>query len=375
MQHKDFVALFDDRTPTTPSRRRAGGWVGWSLLGVGALAAASLALIPAPYVIEKPGPVFDTLGEVTVEKQQVPLISIPTEETYPTEGSLNLLTVSVTGNPEHLPGWLSVIGAWFTQSQAVVPVESVFPEGVTEKQSSEQSRVDMENSQREAVAAALTELGYQFTSQLTVVETQRDGASDGLLAAGDTIISLNGQTFTDVTGLRAAIAENGTSKPATLVIERDGGTHEVQVTPELSDSPEPTPVVGILIGGSYDFPFEVDIQIENVGGPSAGMMFALGIVDKLTPGALTGGEDVAGTGTINASGEVGGIGGIRQKMHGAVEAGADWFLAPQANCAEVAGNVPDGLEVFAVSTLDDAIAALDGIAAGDTAALPGCSAE
>ncbi|MET1043122.1 MAG: S16 family serine protease [Microbacteriaceae bacterium] len=369
------MALFDDRTPTTPTRRRAGGWIGWSLLGVGALAASSLALIPAPYVIEKPGPVFDTLGEVSVAERKVPLISIPTEETYPTDGSLNLLTVSVSGNPDHLPGWLSVIGAWFNQSQAVVPVDSVFPEGVTQEQSTEQSRVDMENSQREAVAAALTELGHEFSSELTVVETQEGGASDGLLAAGDTIISLNGQTFTDVTGLRAAIAENGTSKPATLVIERDGETREVQVTPELSDAPEPTPVVGILIGGNYDFPFEVDIQIENVGGPSAGMMFALGIVDKLTPGSLTGGEDIAGTGTITASGEVGGIGGIRQKMHGAVAAGADWFLAPESNCDEVAGNIPDGLDVFAVATLDDAIAALEGIASGDTAGLPACSAE
>lgn len=369
------MALFEQLTPARPRRRRGGGWIGWSLLGVGVLSAASLAVIPAPYVIEKPGPVFDTLSDVQVAGDDVPMISIPSQETYPTEGSLSLLTVSVVGNPDRLPDWLDVIAAWFSASQAVVPVESVFPEGVTQEQSTEQSRVDMENSQREAVAAALTELGHEFSSVLTVVETQSGGASDGVLEAGDVIESLNGETFEDVTGLRAAIAENGTEEPATVVVLRDGERLELEVTPELSEGPEPTPIIGILVGGEYDFPFEVDIQLENVGGPSAGLMFSLGIIDKLTPGPLTGGADVAGTGTIGASGDVGAIGGIRQKMHGAVAAGADYFLAPAANCDDVAGNVPGGLQVFAVSTLDEALTALEGVAEGDTAALPGCAAE
>jgi PDZ domain-containing protein len=368
------VALFEQLTPPRPPRRRGGGWIGWSLLGVGVLSAASLAVIPAPYVIEKPGPVFDTLSDVQVSGDEVPMISIPSQETYPTEGSLSLLTVSVVGNPERLPDWLDVIGAWFNPSQAVVPVESVFPKGVTREQSSEQSRVDMENSQREAIAAALTELGYDFASMLSVVEAQPGGPSEGVLEAGDVIESLNGETFTDVTGLRAAIADNGTDKPATVVVLRDGERLELEVTPELSDGPDPTPILGILVGGDYDFPFEVDIQLENVGGPSAGMMFTLGIIDKLTPGPLTGGADVAGTGTIAASGDVGGIGGIRQKMHGAKDAGADYFLAPSANCDEVTGNVPDGLKVFSVSTLDEALTALQGIADGDTTSLPTCSA-
>ena len=123
---------------------------------------------------------------------------------------------------------------------------------------------------------------------------------------------------------------------------------------------------------TYDFPFEVQIQLDKVGGPSAGMMFALGIIDKLTPGQLQGGENVAGTGTIDQSGAVGPIGGIQQKLHGALESGATWFLAPADNCDEVTGNIPDGLTVFSVSTLDQALTALEGIKTGDTSDLPTC---
>ncbi|TPX01011.1 ATP-dependent serine peptidase containing a PDZ domain protein, partial [Schumannella luteola] len=115
------------------------------------------------------------------------------------------------------------------------------------------------------------------------------------------------------------------------------------------------PMVGIVPGEDYAFPFDVTINLQDVGGPSAGMMFALGIYDTLTPGALTGGAHIAGTGTIDAAGDVGAIGGIRQKMYGARDAGADWFLAPRDNCGEVVGHIPDGLQVFAVDDLDQAI--------------------
>jgi PDZ domain-containing protein len=124
----------------------------------------------------------------------------------------------------------------------------------------------------------------------------------------------------------------------------------------------------------YDFPIDVTIQLNNVGGPSAGMMFALGIIDTLTPGELNAGETVAGTGTITAGGEVGPIGGIRQKMWGARDAGAEWFLAPEANCDEVVGHIPGDLQVFSVATLDDALDVLDAVREdGDLEALPTCT--
>ncbi|MBA4246911.1 MAG: ATP-dependent serine peptidase containing a PDZ domain protein [Microbacterium sp.] len=347
--------------------------VGWLLLSLTLFGVFGLAVLPSPYVIERPGPVFDTLGTVTVDGEEVPLIEIPTEPTFETEGSLSLLTVNIFGNRDQPPTWFEVIGAWLAPSQSVVPIDAVFPEGVSTEDRREQSRIDMENSQQEAVAAALRAIGEPYESQLRVVEAVADGPSDGTLRSNDIILAVNDEPVRDVTALRAAIAANGTAEPVLIDIERAGTDRTVLVTPELSDGEERVPVIGVLIAGEYVFPFEVNIELQNVGGPSAGMMFALGIIDKLTPDSLAGGEDVAGTGTIAADGSVGPIGGIVQKMFGAVDSGAEWFLAPVDNCDEVAGNVPGGLEVFAVATLDEAIEVLQTIAdEGDLSELARC---
>jgi PDZ domain-containing protein len=135
-------------------------------------------------------------------------------------------------------------------------------------------------------------------------------------------------------------------------------------------------MLGVNLTTDYDFPIDVTIQLNNVGGPSAGMMFALGIIDTLTPGELNGGQQVAGTGTITADGEVGPIGGIRQKMWGALDAGTLWFLAPEANCDEVVGHIPGDLRVFSVEDLDDALAVLDAVSeGGDLDSLPTCTVQ
>jgi len=368
------VALFTDIEPDQP-RRRSRVRLGWILVSVAVVAIVAVAVIPAPYVIERPGPVYDVLGEVTIDGDQTPLIQIPGEENYPTTGTLDMLTVSLRGNPDSLPSWFEIAAAYVDDSQAILPVASVYPPGVTVEDSNESGRIEMENSQREAIAAALTELGYDFPSTLTVASTTEGSPSDGVLQEGDVVTALNGESFADVSGLREAIAANGTDAAARVTIERDGAAQTVELTPELSDTAEPTAVIGVLLQSDYEFPVDVSIQLENVGGPSAGMMFALGIIDKLTPGALTGGDSIAGTGTIDAAGEVGGIGGIVQKMYGAEDAGADWFLAPAANCGEVVGNEPDGIQVIRVATLDDAVTALETISeGGDTSALPACVA-
>jgi len=358
------VSLFTDTTPDqAPPRRR--GRAGWITLAVAVVGVGAVALVPAPYVIERPGPVFDTLSTVMVGEEELPLIDITGETLYPTEGTLDMLTVTVSGNREQRPSWAAIAASWLDPSQAVLPLDSVYPEGLTVEISNERSQVDMVNSQKQAVAAALTELGYDLPTSITVVSTEEDSPADGVLEAGDIIQSINGVEFADVTELRAEIATNGVDKAAQVTVLRDGESLDLEITPELSDADTPVPVLGFLPGNDYDFPIDVKIQLEKVGGPSAGMMFALGIIDKLTPGALNGGENVAGTGTITATGEVGPIGGIRQKMYGALNSGATWFLAPADNCGDVVGHVPDGLDVYSVSTLDDALDVLDAIRTGE----------
>jgi Lon-like protease len=368
------VALFTDIDVDTPGRGARRWWVGVYLVGFALLVIFAVAVIPSPYVVQKPGPVFDTLGSVEFGDGEVALIDVEGAETFPTEGSLSMLTVSIQGNRDQPLSWLEVVRSWLTSSDAVVPLDDIYPPGTTTEESSEQSRIEMESSQQEAIAAALSTLDFDFTSTLTVEGTDSESAAADVLFAGDTIVSVNGETLRDVSALRDAVARNGVDVPAIIDIIRDGRKKTVSVIPTLSAGDNPVPVFGVLVSSDYDFPIDVTIQLENVGGPSAGQMFALGIIDKLTPGAMTGGAEIAGTGTITATGEIGPIGGIRQKMYGALWAGADYFLAPVDNCNEVTGFIPDGLDVFAVGTLEDSLTAVDAIARGATGDLATCPA-
>lgn len=365
------MTLFtDDIEPRRPRRGSAILWVAVFLL-VGIVGIAAFA--PSPYVVEKPGPVYDTLGDVTVDDSSVPLIDIPSEKTYPTTGSLDMLTVTISGDRESPESWLDVAVAALNPRYDILDVDTVYPKGQTVQQSNDEAAVEMQNSQQEAIAAALHHLGYTFPSQISVQEVVAGMPSEGVLEAGDIIRTFDGTAVTATSALKDLIAQHGTTTPATIGIERGGAAMDVQVTPTTSDGDT---IIGVQIAGTYDFPIDVQIQLQNVGGPSAGQMFALGIIDKLTDGSLTGGADVAGTGTIDADGTIGPIGGIRQKMWGAVDAGATYFLAPASNCDEVVDHVPSGLQVIAVSSLDDSVAALDTIAdKGDVAALPTCAAS
>lgn len=360
-------------TPTDPAYRPPWtSYLGFGLLVAAVFGAVAFATAPSPYVVERPGPVYDTLGDVeNADGEDVPLIDIPGERTYPTSGRLDLLTVYLNGTRENPLSWIDVAEAWFDPSRTVLPIDVVYPQGQTEDEADEESAQQMSSSQEEAIAAALGELGIPVEGVLTVAGVIDGTPADGVLDEGDQLLTAGGKPVPDVDALRAALGEAGVGTPVELGIRRDGDELTVRVVPVASET-DGSPVIGIYASSVYDFPVDVRIQLENVGGPSAGMMFALGIYDKLTPGELTGGAHIAGTGTIAGDGRVGAIGGVVQKMYGAQGAGADWFLAPESNCSEVAGHIPAGLEVFAVATLDDAIATVEGIADGDTADLARC---
>jgi PDZ domain-containing protein len=374
------VALFDENVTITPaprSRMPRGMVAGIWALTVALVVLLVITFLPTSYVIQRPGPVYNTLGTTeSTQGTQVPLISVDGAETFPTAGALDLLTVQVVGNRERTPSWFELATAWFDPSRAVLPIDKVFPDGETTEERQEQSAAMMVDSQKEATAAALTELGYDVEAMLTVFAFTDDSASAGVLEEGDVILAADGQTVMDAGGLREIVNE-AEGEPVELTIIRDGEEQSVSITPKQSEvDGETLWLLGITLTNDFEFPIDVTIQLNNVGGPSAGMMFALGIIDTLTPGELNGGETVAGTGTIAADGVVGAIGGIRQKMWGAVGAGAEWFLAPEANCDEVVGYVPDGLRVFSVADLDDALDVLEAVREdGDLDALPTCTAS
>lgn len=237
----------------------------------------------------------------------------------------------------------------------------------------------MVNSQQDAVAAALTEMDVDFDTSLMVGKVVSDSPSDGEFDVGDELVSASGKPIEDITQLHEAVDRNGDDSAMSVTVRRDGAQKELSVTPEKAagQGNGPRYVLGIQVSQTYEFPFDVAIRLNDVGGPSAGMMFALGIIDKLTPGPLAGDAKVAGTGTIDAEGEVGPIGGIRQKLYGARDGGADYFLAPAANCDEVVGHVPDGLQVFKVDTLEDSLAVMEALADGDDGLddLPTCTSS
>lgn len=371
------MTLFDENVAVVPAPRRR--WSRSTVLGVWSLAVATLILfvftfLPSPYVIQQPGPVLNTLGtSPNADGDDVPLITVPDEDETSTEGRLDLLTVQVNGNRERTPSWMELALAWFDPSRAVVPLDRIFPTGQTTEERNTENAALMSDSQLEASAAALRELGYDVPQEIVVGTVADDGASAGVLDLGDVITSLDGTPVSSVEEVRAAV-QSGEGAPVTLGIEREGAETSVSVTPRWGEvNGQQQWLLGVGLTAAFDLPVDVKIQINNVGGPSAGMMFALGIIDKMSPGDLTGGEHFAGTGTIDAQGNVGGIGGIRQKLFGARDAGAAWFLAPQANCNEVVGHVPDGIRVFAVSTLEEALTVLETVRdRGDLDALATC---
>lgn len=333
---------------------------------VTALLAVGLAL-PVPYVADKPGPVSDTLATV----QGKPLISVTGHPTYPTSGRLDLTTVSQDSN---LTLWQALLG-YLSKKKAVVPEEITKTPGQSDADLQREYQQQMAESQRSAVSAALHELKIPAT--VTVSGFAAGSPAAGKLQKGDVLLAVNGQAATDAIDLRAKVSGIQPGKPVTIRYKRNNGAPaETTITTQSAmDSDGRTrAVIGVFLDEQR--PVQVNLQMvsidgQPVGGPSAGMMFALGIYDVMTPGYLTNGQIIAGTGTIDPDGQVGPIGGIQQKLVGARNNGARVFLTPGSNCSEARRAIPSGLRLVKVDTLDDAIRSLEGLAAGRTDQ-PGC---
>ena len=350
--------------PMVSAKRGLGFFVALTFF----LGLVTLVVLPTPYLIERPGPTFDVLGEVDGE----PVIQINNQQSFESEGQLDVLTVSIVGRPERTPSWIEIGLAWLDANQKVVPVEALYPPDRTSEEIRAESSAMMEVSQQDAIAAALGYLDFETPREIYIAQVTADSPSSGKLVAADFVISVDGQRLTSIEQLRSIITAWDEVSSVEVTVNRNGIEVTEEVTP-VKDA-EGNYRLGILVGYKYDFPVDVELQLGEVGGPSGGMMFALGIIDRLTPGDMTGGLHIAGTGTIQQSGVVGPIGGVVLKLHGAKAAGATVFLAAAGNCPEIVGNEPEGLRVVKIEKLSDAVSALEKLSMNqDLASLPSCT--
>lgn len=311
--------------------------------------------VRVPYVALGPGPTYNTLGHPSGE----PVVRIDGHKTYPTSGHLNMTTVSVT---DHL-SLFGALGLWASGSYALAPREVYFPPNKTEKEIERKNTKAFKNSQTTAEAAALGFLGYPM--RVVADEVVAGSPAEGVIPAGAELLSADGQPVTDARSLTKALQDTHPGQRVQIRFAPEGEPARV-ATVRLAQRPDDQPqgFLGVNPAPRPEVGFSVDISLADVGGPSAGLMFALAIVDKLTPGKLTGGTFVAGTGEINGQGKIGPIGGIGFKMVNAREAGATVFLTPAPNCAAAKAQAPDGMRLVKVSTLADAVQALHAIKAG-----------
>ena len=327
-----------------------------------------LGFLPtSDYVVESPGPVFNVNGKLKGKD----IISVKNTNIPTTP--LAMTTVSVQGCDDKGISYWQLIKSELTSSDAVVERDSVCPKNISEKTVSQMNAAQMTGSQDSAVVAAwqLTKPDAKFT--LTVEQAVTDSAKQAF-KKGDKLVSIvdadsKSVQITNYKQLREVLEKLTPGKPIKLTVERGSTTQEVSVVgAKPEDSSRKGAMLGITLNVNPPTGHEVTYAVENIGGPSAGMIFALDIAQRLEGKNYAGTTPVAGTGTIDLSGNVGAIGGIKQKMLGARDEGYKVFLAPVGNCADVVGNEPKGMTVIPVSTLSEARAAMQRVAAGQAPA-------
>lgn len=349
-----------------------GGTRRWLRMLLAALVAIvvtlALTLLPLPFVVHSPGPTFNVLG--TQNGERILQVEGGSQDT---SGELRLVTISELGGPGSTVTLPALLQAWVSPGYSVKPYGDVYPARVSAEQLQQVSAAQMESSHSTASVAALEHLGYELPTVITIEGVVEGSGSEGKIVEGDELVSLQ-------TPDGAVHQMNSPSAPFVVLktvpigsdlvvtVKRDGELVEQTVTttgdPNLPEEDQEGSKLGILLGFDIDMPVEITYHLEKIGGPSAGMVFALAIIDELTGGTLTGGEKIAGTGAIHYDGTVEPIGGVTQKMYAAKRDGAEWFLAPAANCAEAAGNEPEGLRLLAAGTLAEAVRAVELIAEG-----------
>lgn len=314
---------------------------------------ALLAVVTVPFVSLGPGPTFDTLGMFD-GKQVVDIQGTPTS---PTTGHLNMTTVAQRDGLR----LGEAMALWLSGREQLMPRDLVYPPGKSREEVDEDNSADFKESEHSAAYAALGYLSYP--AEVTVADVQEPGPSAGRLQSGDAVDAVNGTPVADVERFTALLGQTKPGDEVVIDYRRKNAPPGIARITLGENKKGGQGFLGIAVLDAPWAPFTVDFNLANVGGPSAGLMFSLAVVDKLTNGELAGSNFVAGTGTIKANGEVGAIGGIAHKMIAAHEAGATVFLVPSDNCYEARSD-NGGLQLVKVDNLGQAVEALHTINSG-----------
>lgn len=324
----------------------------WPLYVIGALFAVGIigtALwnVELPYLAFSPGAVSDAADSIVVEEVEV----------FPPDGELLMLTVIA---PD--VNVFEALIAGVDPTIDLVRKQAVRRVGESDEEYRDRVLEQMNDSNFRSVAVALDYLGYELEAAEVVIEDFVEGVqAASVLERGDTILSINGVSITSVAEIRSLIEGLSPGDKVEVTINRSGEVTTVTVElAEREDEPG-EPIIGVQLGELKKPPFPVEIQAGDVGGPSAGMMHTLAIIDTLTEGELTKGYVIAGTGTIQLDGSVGSIGGVRQKVVAAEAAGAAYILVPQGNYESALTAERESIEIVPVATLDEAMSFLESL--------------
>ena len=321
--------------------------LGIPALFIMALLVALVAGVPSGYYVITPGDTYDIEARLRI----------------PDEWRQAMGRLAFTAVHAREGDWGDLVGAWLTGTARVVPVADVRPHGVSQAELHELNRRLMDESEAVAAVVALRAAGYdaEVTGQGAEVGAVVEGMpADGILRAGDVIVSVDGRPVRTAVEVIEATRRHQVGEQVRLGILRDGRRQEVVVGTRDSEQEPGRPIVGAAISTKeldVNLPFSVEVVGDDVGGPSAGLMLALGILDGVTPGVLTDGHSVAGTGTIAADGTVGPIGGAAQKVIAAERDGVEIFLVPRANYQE-ARRYARAARIVPVDRFTDALNAL-----------------
>ncbi len=351
-------------------RNRLGNVTRYGFIkSVAALWVVAALFIPLPYVVFSPGPTTDVLSSYKVKKVSTPYIQISGHETYPSDGELRLTTVSVT-NPEYAARALYILPAWAGKESVVLPRASIYAPAKSSKVVKQEESAAMTSSQQNAMLAALNYLQFPVTTRVMVAGTIAKSPAANIFKKGDVILAVNGVKIIDISTIKSELVNVKPGERVDVEYLRAGATQKVSVATAASDG---RTLLGVSAGVIPQLPFKIDINAGNIGGPSAGLLFTLGVVEKLTPGSLAHKRIISGTGTITPDGKVGAIGGIDEKIRGARRAGATLFLAPIDNCKDITAK-ESGMTIVGVRNVGAAVKYLQDASAVDPGIERKCAA-